>query len=211
MKRRRQIEPLGADERKLVEDHLGVAKFAAWSAIRETRGYTGCLTYEDLESIALYAICIAAKDYDPSKGFLFSTYASRKAKGYIQHALRDHSRLVRIPRSVLKERGDVRLLMSQGLTQEQIADTLKIPLGRVEECENSWKEIHTSLDYHPIEGSNSNSEDGRRLNMLEKISLLPDRVIDLLNRYYYQSSDGLEEWEVLFCKNFFDLYQMELE
>lgn len=224
--RKRQLAPLTSAERKLVEDHLEIAKFAAWAAIRETRGYTGCMSYEDLVSVAHYALCVAARDFDPNRGFLFSTYASRKAQGYIQHALRDYSRLVRIPRSVFKDRERVRVLMKEGLSAEQISEKLGVPLTRVVECEDSWREIHASLDHPP--GASSEEDEGAHLynqiashsedllttvkrNILQDISELPEVTVDLLNQYYYEGTDGMEEWEVLFCKNFFELYRGKLK
>lgn len=221
--RKRRLAPLSEEERKLVEDHLDIAKFAAWTAIRETRGYTGCLSYEDLVGVAHYALCVASRDFDPSKGFLFSTYASRKAQGYIQHALRDHSRLVRIPRSVFRERASVRELMRQGFSAKDIADKLGIPLARVVECENSWKEIHASLDQPPgaddegMDLSNlipSYTEDvvtAVKRSILHDISSLPEGTVDLLNRYYYEGRCGLSEWEIKFCENFFELYKGKLK
>lgn len=218
-RRKRELSPLSPTERKLVEDNLRIAKFAAWSAVRDTGGFTGNLSYEDLVSIANYALCVAARDFDPNKGFLFSTYASRKAQGYIQHALRDYSRLVRIPRSVVRDRIRVRGLLSKGYTPDQVSEELGLPLSRISECENSWKEIHASLDQPTYREEDSNnlhniipsySEDftsAMKRHLVDEISHLPEGTIDLLNKYYYEGEEGMEEWEILFCKNFFELYR----
>ncbi len=217
-RKKRELPPLSKEERSLVKDNLKIAKYAAWAAMRDTGGYTGNLSFEDLVSIANYALCVAAKDFDPGKGFLFSTYASRKAQGYIQHALRDYSRLVRIPRSVVRDRNKVRELLSQGLTPVEISERLGVPLARISECEHSFQEIHASLDqpiYKEDDGNLHNilpsySEDyasALKRNLLEELSRLPEGTIDLLNRFHYEGVGGMEEWEVSFCEHFFELYK----
>ena len=222
--RKRKIAPLSEAEQKLVVSHSHIAEYAAYSAISHTRGYTGCFTKEDLESIAYWGLCVAAKDFDPSKGFQFSTYASRKVKGYIQHELRDKSRMVKIPRFVLKFRKEVRDLSSRGWSIKEISDELGLTLEQVVECEHSWGEIHRSYDQknRDSDGQDSVSFElpsydpdpdkivGR--SMMVEFGSLTEPVIEMLNNWHYHPENRkfMKKWELEFCENFFKLYRGKL-
>jgi len=218
--RRRELEPLTPEERKLVEDNLIISKFAARRAITKTRGHTGCFKYEDLVGIAHHALCVAAKDFDPKRGFKFSTYASRKAEGYIQHALRDYSRLVRIPRFVYSYRDKVRDLTAEGYTTEEISEILGISKDKIVDCNQSWEEIHFSVDTAYSDGEESRSfeipcKDPELSKViikgfLNEISKLPPNIIDMLNCFHYEDAEGLSDWEKDFCNNFFKLYRNKI-
>jgi DNA-directed RNA polymerase specialized sigma subunit len=143
--------PLNKQQQKLVEEHLWVAGRLAHSARSLTGGFTGCFTRNDLESVAYLALCVAATRYDPDLGWKFSTYAWTTVRGWIQHALRDHSRMVRVPRWIGGVRNEVRDLLSQGMTYEEVAEELGLDEKQVLMCEESWREIHSSYDHTPDE------------------------------------------------------------
>lgn len=219
--RKRKVEPLTIEEKKLVEGNMDIASFAAYRAVTETRGYVGCFTFEDLKAVAFYALCVAAKDFDPSKGFSFRTYAARKAQGYIQHALRDTSRIVKIPRYIFKYREEVRKLMGEGLSGKEIAETLGISYDKVVECEESWGQIHLSLDSSNTEGEeepssidipsyNPDEVELMGRSVLAELGKLPEEVIELLNQYHYGDSSSFSEWELKFCQTFFEQYRNKI-
>lgn len=135
----------------LVEEHMWIAGRLAHSARRLTGGFTGCYTKEDLEGVALFALCVASTRYDPSLGWKFSTFAWTTVRGWIQHALRDYSRMVRMPRWIPGVRQEVRDLAIQGLNYTEIADELGLDEQQVAMCEESWQEIHSSYDHTPDE------------------------------------------------------------
>ena len=116
-----------------------------------TGGHTGCFTRDDLESVAFFALCVAATRYDPTLGWKFSTFAWNTARGYIQHALRDHSRMVRIPRWIVPIREDVKKMLAEGATYEEVCEELGLTEQQVLMCEQSWQEIHSSYDHTPDE------------------------------------------------------------
>ena len=147
----KKYPPLTKAQQKLVEEHRWVAGRLAHSARTLTGGFTGCYTREDLESVALFALCVAATRYDPSLGWKFSTFAWNTARGWIQHALRDHSRMVKIPRWIGGIRNEVRELAIKGLNYEEIAEELGLDEHQVALCEESWQEIHSSYDHTPDE------------------------------------------------------------
>lgn len=114
-----------------------------------TGGYTGCFSRDDLESVAYFALCVAATRYDVSLGWKFSTFAWNTARGYIQHALRDHSRMVRVPRWIPAVRAEVRRMLQDGATYDEVAEELGLSQQQVLMCEESWHEIHSSYDHTP--------------------------------------------------------------
>lgn len=147
--RRKKYPPLTREQQKLVEEHRWIAGRLAHSAKAMTGGYTGCFSREDLESVAYFALCVAATRYDVSLGWKFSTFAWNTARGYIQHALRDHSRMVRVPRWIPAVRGEVRRLLQEGATYEEVGEELGLSHQQVLMCEESWHEIHSSYDHTP--------------------------------------------------------------
>jgi len=149
--RRKKYPTLTKEQQKLVEEHLWIAGRLAYSAKSLTGGQTGCYTKEDLESVAYFALCVAATRYNPELGWKFSTFAWNTARGWIQHALRDFSRMVRVPRWIAGVRSDVRSLLTQGLSYAEVADELGIEERQVLMCEQSWREIHSSYDHTPDE------------------------------------------------------------
>ena len=151
-KRRSRVKKypkLTKEQQRLVEDHMWVAGRLAHSAKRITGGFTGCYTKEDLEGVALFALCVASTYYNPDLGWKFSTFAWTTVRGWIQHALRDHSRMVKMPRWIPGIRQEVRDLAKQGMSYTEIADELGLDEHQVAMCEESWQEIHSSYDHTP--------------------------------------------------------------
>lgn len=149
--RKKKYPPLTKTQQKLVEEHRWIAGRLAHSARSMTGGHTGCFTRDDLESVAFFALCVAAARYDPSLGWKFSTFAWNTARGYIQHALRDHSRMVRIPRWIVPIREDVKKMLAEGASYEEVCEELGLSEQQVLMCEQSWQEIHSSYDHTPDE------------------------------------------------------------
>ena len=185
--RQKKYPPLTREQQALVQEHMWIAGRLAHSARRLTGGFTGCYTKDDLEGVALFALCVASTRYDPSTGWKFSTFAWNTVRGWIQHALRDHSRMVRIPRWIPAIRQEVRDLLRQGMTYEEVSEELGLDLNQIGMCEDSWQEIHSSYDHTP--------EDSRPkefvqevdefkalvgVDLLKKVGDLPDSEIKLL-------------------------------
>ena len=147
--RQKTYTPLTKYQQKLVEEHLWVAGRLAHSAKSLTGGFTGCYTREDLESVAFFALCVAATRYKPELGWKFSTFAWSTCRGWIQHALRDYSRMVKVPRWIAGVRNEVKALAKTGMTYSEIAEELGLDEDQVAMCEESWQEIHSSYDHSP--------------------------------------------------------------
>jgi len=145
----KKYPPLTEDQKRLVEDHRWIAGRLAYRARCITNGFTGMFTKEDLESVACFAICVAATRFSEGRGVKFSTYAWATAHGYILHALRDHSRMVRLPRWINDHRARLREMLAEGFSYDDACDALGIDIEKAFLCENSWNEVHTSFDYKP--------------------------------------------------------------
>jgi len=200
--RKKQHGSLTKEQQILVEDHLWVAGRLAYSAVCRTGNQTGSFTYDDLRSVGYFALCVAATRYDPALKFKFSTFAWATVSGYIQHALRDHSRMVRPNRRYLGLRQRVRDLLSDGVSFEDTAEALGITVEDVLNCEMSWKEIYLSIDRqdednNPMEIAYHEEEDEiiLRSKMVELIHNVPDADLDLLERFYENKLKTEEELE----------------
>lgn len=148
-RRYKKYPGLTPEQQALVEEHKWIAGRLAHGAKCLTGGHTGSLTREDLESIANFALCVAATRYRPEMDVKYSTYAWNTARGYIQHALRDYSRMVRTPRWVANYKTKVSALMAEGKTYKEIADELNIDETKVIYCELSANNYHVSYDSTP--------------------------------------------------------------
>ena len=140
---------LTAEQQAMVEEHKWIAGRLAHGAKCLTGGHTGSLTREDLESIANFALCVAATRYRPEMNVKFSTYSWNTARGYIQHALRDYSRMVRTPRWIASYKNRVSELVAQGKTYKEIAELLDLDEVKVMHCEMSANNYHVSYDSTP--------------------------------------------------------------
>ncbi len=185
--RRKKYPPLTPAQQKLVEEHRWIAGRLAHSAKAMTGGFTGCFSREDLESVAMFALCVAATRYDPTLGWKFSTFAWNTARGYIQHALRDHSRMVRIPRWIMPVRADVRRMLQEGASYDEVAEELGLSHQQVLMCEESWQEIHSSYDHTPDEWRPREFvyeiDEAKTMigeEVLKALGNLPDSDLDLL-------------------------------
>ena len=148
-RRYKKYPGLTPEQQSLVEEHKWIAGRLAHGAKCLTGGHTGSLTREDLESIANFALCVAATRYRPEMDVKYSTYAWNTARGYIQHALRDYSRMVRTPRWVANYKNKVSALMAEGKTYAEIATELNIDETKVISCELSANNYHVSYDSTP--------------------------------------------------------------
>lgn len=187
-RRQRNYPRLSREQQKLVEEHMWIAGRLAHGAKCLTGGHTGSLTREDLESIAKFALCVAATKYDPELNVKYSTYAWKTARGYIQHALRDYSRLVKTPRWVAKYKDQVFDMLKENMSYRDIADTLEIDESRVLDCQLSENNYHVSYDLQPEDWSTTefvyNAEEVKSTlmssDLLTHISELSDDEVNLI-------------------------------
>jgi DNA-directed RNA polymerase specialized sigma subunit len=148
-RRHKKYPSLTPEQQALVEEHKWISGRLAYGAKCLTGGHTGSLTREDLESIANFALCVAATRYRTDMNVKYSTYAWNTARGYIQHALRDYSRMVRTPRWIANYKNQVSELVSEGKTYKEVANILGLDELKVIHCELSGNNYHVSYDSSP--------------------------------------------------------------
>ena len=115
--------------------------------------YMGCgLSLLDLIQEGNVGLIEAAKKYDISRGFRFSTYATWWIRQKIGRALSDQSRNIRVPANIAELISRIKKNMTQMIqkygrtpTEQEIAETLKVELDKVRVALDMSQTI-TSLD-----------------------------------------------------------------
>jgi len=211
-RRYKKYPGLTPEQQALVEEHKWIAGRLAHGAKCLTGGHTGSLTRDDLESIANFALCVAATRYNPDMKVKYSTYAWNTARGYIQHALRDYSRMVRTPRWIASYRNQVSDLMSEGKNYKEISEILSIDETKVLNCEMSANNYHVSYDSSPEDWVTPefvyNFEEHKATllspELISQIRKLSDAEMKMLMQYIDEApiSDEEREWA---AEKFFEL------
>lgn len=102
----------------LVEDNIGLAHYVAHE-------YENCgIEYEDLASVAVVGLVKAAKEFDASLGYKFSTFATKYARGEILNYIRSFRKSV----------------SAVSFEQPIVEDATGITVEDVIEDDNDWTE-----------------------------------------------------------------------
>ena len=211
-RRHKKYPGLTPEQQALVEEHKWISGRLAYGAKCLTGGHTGSLTREDLESIANFALCVAATRYRTDMNVKYSTYAWNTARGYIQHALRDYSRMVRTPRWIANYKNRVSELASEGRTYKEIADILGLDESKVLNCEMSSNNYHVSYDSSPDDWVTPEfvydfEEHKATLlspELIAQIRLLTEAEMTMLMKYIEGATVSAEEHEWA-AEKFFEL------
>jgi DNA-directed RNA polymerase specialized sigma subunit len=211
-RRYKKYPELTKEQQALVAEHKWIAGRLAYGAKSLTGGHTGSLTREDLESIANFALCVAATRYRTDMNVKYSTYAWNTARGYLQHALRDYSRMVRTPRWIANYKNQVKDLIKEGKTYSEIAELLEIDESKVHQCEMSANNYHVSYDSSPEDWVTPEfvyNFDEHKATLLSpelvaQIRTLTDAEMTMLMKYIEGTtvSDEEREWA---AEKFFEL------
>lgn len=214
MARRRfkSYPPLTPEQQKMVTEHAWISGRLAHGAICMTGGNTGCFTRDDLESVANFALCVAATRYDPEMKYKYSTYAWITVRGYLQHALRDFSRMVRTPRWIGEYKKTVSELIESGKTYQEVAEIVGIDETKVIMCEMSSQNYHVSYDSSPEDWVTPEfvyNFDEHKATLLSpelvlEIKALSDAEMAILMKYVEEADISEEEREWA-AEKFFEL------
>lgn len=114
------------------------------------------LSFDDLVQEGNMGLIRATKDFDPTLGFRFSTYAMHWIKQSISRAILNNSRTIRLPVHILelqskykKAQNILRDTLGREANSEEIANYLQVSVEKINEIETLIKEpvsIHTSLN-----------------------------------------------------------------
>lgn len=132
------------DERdKLIISQLWKANQIA----RKVSAFTG-LQYSELKDAATEYIVKIYDTYDPSKGANFSTWVNRCLIYHMLNYLRDHSRLVKIPRKYTEIHLRMKKLLDKNpnLNDFQIAERLKVSPEVIQNVKNAFSMGFTQIN-----------------------------------------------------------------
>ena len=202
-RRYKRYPPLTKEQQKLVAEHAWIAGRLAHRAKGLTGNTTGSMTREDLESVANFALCVAATRWSPTRGIKYSTYAWSTAHGYIQHALRDHSRMVRTPRWVTNCKHKVDELLKDGKTYLEVAEELGMDEDRVIMCDMASFNYHISYDNQPEDWTTKefvfDADEAKSAllspQLVREIKKLTDAEMSMLMRFIGEEETSEEERE----------------
>jgi DNA-directed RNA polymerase specialized sigma subunit len=202
-RRYKKYPALTEEQQRLVAEHHWIAGRLAHGAKCLTGGHTGSLTRDDLESIANFALCVAATRYRQDMNVKYSTYAWNTARGYIQHALRDYSRMVRTPRWIANYKARITFLLSEGKTYREVADILGLDEFKIMQCELSATNYHISYDSSPedwvtpefVYDFDEHKATLLSPELIQEIRTLSDAEMKMLMQYIDGAEVSEEEYE----------------
>lgn len=147
---------------QIIEEHLPLAKYVA------AKYYSHGSNHEDVLQTAYLGLVKAVDNFDFSKGFAFSTYATPVILGDVRKHFRDHTGAVRIPRDVQRLRTDLGRAAQAWAAEhgsapspQELATQLNAPLDDViealastspfEPLDESVADIQSSIDFDHVE------------------------------------------------------------
>ena len=143
---RSQRRPMTCAQRAFTCQHIGLAHQQAHRFARRW-----CVPVDDLLGPAYEGLCKGAIAYDPSRGFRPSSYLVARVKGELLHHMRDTGFAVHISHRVRELWFKGRTYVAQDLSDQQIAESLQVPLERWLECRHACEQGPVPLDLLPPE------------------------------------------------------------
>ena len=165
------------------------------------------LDYEDLLSFGVFGLLDAVDKFDPSKGFVFQTYAIPRIRGAILDELRKcdwYSRSARekvqklnkVMEQILRDKGEIRdewVMAEMGIDEEEYFEIQELAgrgyitsLDDTTPLEDGDVSVEATLadDRETVE-ERIEEEDERR-ELAEALAELPERERTMLSLYYYE-------------------------
>jgi DNA-directed RNA polymerase specialized sigma subunit len=139
MARRKNDFKLSPEQQQMVIDNQNLARREAWRVQRTTG-----IEYSILESVAFMGLCKACYRFDPDAGFKFSSLATPTIYGELLHYIRDKTYALRLTHRMREQWCKGRKLLFKGFSDQEIADSLEIPL-------TDWQETRSTCSGPPLE------------------------------------------------------------
>jgi RNA polymerase sporulation-specific sigma factor len=134
---------LTEDRHHLVTENIGlVAKFAGKMAMANR---DPALDYEDFFSAGCFGLMYAAAGFDPTKGFAFSTFATRSIIGQIKRHKNINSAIY-VPVNVKQIAASMSKQGLEGASAEEVSEKLGVPLTWAENAKEYAKWLVLSAD-----------------------------------------------------------------
>lgn len=204
---------IGRDE--LVLKYLPLIKYVvSRMAVTPPQG----LDYEDLISFGVFGLLDAVDKFDPSKGFVFQTYAIPRIRGAILDELRKcdwYSRSARekvqklnkVMEKILRDKGEIKdewVMSEMGIDEDEYFEIQELAgrgfitsLDDTTPLEDGDVSIEATLadDREGIE--ERLEEEAERQELAEALAQLPERERTMLSLYYYEGLNLKEIGRVL--------------
>ena len=176
------------------------------------------LDYEDLLSFGVFGLLDAVDKFDPSKGFVFQTYAIPRIRGAILDELRKcdwYSRSARekvqklnkVMERILRDKGEIRdewVMAEMGIDEEEYFEIQELAgrgfitsLDDTTPLEDGDVSVEATLadDSEGIE--ERMDEEAERQELAQALAELPERERTMLSLYYYEGLNLKEIGRVL--------------
>ncbi|MBQ7219566.1 MAG: FliA/WhiG family RNA polymerase sigma factor [Synergistaceae bacterium] len=165
------------------------------------------LDYEDVLSFGVFGLLDAVDKFDPSKGFVFQTYAIPRIRGAILDELRKCDWFSRTGREkvqkynramekVLRDKGEMRdeLIMSEmGIDAEEYYEVQELAsrgyitsLDDTTPLDDGDVSVEATLADDRESAADRLDDESDREQLREALSELPDRERQMLSLYYYE-------------------------
>jgi RNA polymerase sigma factor (sigma-70 family) len=174
-------------QKQIIEDNISFAYSRAWKLYNryKTKFDYMFFTIEDFKSIALYGLCIAAKNFKKDKGYKFTTYAAPVIDGHITRMLFTQNSVIKMPRiDNIKdyERNDVRNF----IFGSNATDSMEEPVKKGEE-DTYYADLIGDFD-----NRFNDVEFNLMLTDLVNQNIVKQKDIDLIKGYYLDGYSQIE-------------------
>lgn len=204
---------IGRDE--LVIKYLPLIKYVvSRMAVTPPQG----LDYEDLLSFGVFGLLDAVDKFDPSKGFVFQTYAVPRIRGAILDELRKcdwYSRSARekvqklnkVMEKILRDKGEIRdewVMAEMGIDEEEYFEIQELAgrgyitsLDDTTPLEEGDVPVEATLADERETMEDRMDAEAERQELAEALAMLPERERTMLSLYYYEGLNLKEIGKVM--------------
>ena len=176
------------------------------------------LDYEDLISFGVFGLLDAVDKFDPSKGFVFQTYAIPRIRGAILDELRKcdwYSRSARekvqklnkVIEKILRDKGEIRdewIMSEMGIDEEEYFEIQELAgrgfitsLDDTTPLEDGDVPVEATLADESEGIEERMEEEAERQELAQALAELPERERTMLSLYYYEGLNLKEIGRVL--------------
>ena len=203
----------GRDE--LIKRYLPLIKYVVGRmAVTPPSG----LDYEDILSFGVFGLIDAVEKFDPSKGFVFQTYAIPRIRGAILDELRKCDwfsrtgrekvqKLNRAMEKILRDKGELRdewIMQEMGISEEEYYDVQELAsrgyitsLDDTTPLEDGDVAVEATLADDRETASDRLDYESEKQQLVEALQELPERERNMLSLYYYEGLTLKEIGQVL--------------
>ncbi|MBR0069841.1 MAG: FliA/WhiG family RNA polymerase sigma factor [Synergistaceae bacterium] len=203
----------GRDE--LIQRYLPLIKYVVGRmAVTPPSG----LDYEDILSFGVFGLIDAVEKFDPSKGFVFQTYAIPRIRGAILDELRKCDwfsrtgrekvqKLNRAMEKILRDKGELRdewVMQEMGISEEEYYDVQELAsrgyitsLDDTTPLEDGDVAVEATLADDRETASDRLDYESEKQQLVEALQELPERERNMLSLYYYEGLTLKEIGQVL--------------